>query len=96
MVVAVYDDDRKLDSSMKKADMRMFAHTSGYETHQSGDYSPITIVGRTPHGHDGAVKHEFVAFHGELMGARDEVNRIVVRERLGYVSSEQEARAPRR
>ena len=59
-------------------------------------YAPITVIGSTPHGDDGAVKHEFVAFHGELMGAGDEVNRIVVRERPGNVSAEQEASAPRR
>lgn len=64
----------------------------------SGDHkdSPITIVRSTPHGDNGSVKHEFITFHCELMGARDEVNSIVMSERLGDVSTEQEPSAPRR
>ena len=59
-------------------------------------HSPITIVGGTPHGDNCSVEHEFITFHCELMGARDEVNGIVMSERLGNVSTEQEPRAPRR
>lgn len=57
---------------------------------------PVAVIGSAPHGHDCSVKHEFVSFHRELMGARNEVNRVVVRESLGDISTEQEPSAPRR
>lgn len=64
-------------------------------SNRGGDL-PVTIIGCAPHGHDRAVKHELVALHRELMRARDEVDRVIVRKRLGDVRSKEKAGAPRR
>lgn len=60
-----------------------------------GNGVPIAIIRRAPDGDDGAVEHDLVALHGELVRARDEVERVVVREGFGDVAAEEEAGAAR-
>lgn len=64
-------------------------------TRREGTDVPIAIIRRAPDGDDGAVEHDLVALHGELVRARDEVERVVVREGFGDVAAEEEARAAR-
>lgn len=45
-------------------------------------HAPVAIVGCTPHRNNGLVKHEFEAFHSQLMCSRDEVNGIIIRKRF--------------
>jgi hypothetical protein len=54
-------------------------------------YLPIAIVGGTPNGYNRLIKHQFVAFHCELVCSSDEVDGIIMREGLGDVRSEKEA-----
>lgn len=56
---------------------------------------PIAIIRRAPDGDDGAVEHDLVALHGELVRARDEVECVVVCEGFGDVAAEEEAGAAR-
>lgn len=60
-----------------------------------GNGVPIAIIRRAPDGDDGAVEHDLVALHGELVRARDEVECVVVREGFGDVATEEEAGAAR-
>lgn len=64
-------------------------------TRRGGTDVPIAIIRRAPDGDDGAVEHDLVALHGELVRARDEVERVVVREGFGDVAAEEEAGAAR-
>lgn len=64
-------------------------------TRREGTDVPIAIIRRAPDGDDGAVEHDLVALHGELVRARDEVERVVVCEGLRDVAAEEEAGAAR-
>ena len=59
--------------------------------HSSDVPAPVAVIRRAPDGDDRLVEHELEALHRELVRARDEVDRVVVRERLRDVGAEQEA-----
>ena len=62
----------------------------------AGPDAPVAVIGRGPHGDDRVVEHELVALHRELVRARNEVDRVVVREYLRDVRAEEEACSARR
>lgn len=61
-----------------------------------GTDAPVAVIWRAPDGDNRLVEHELVALHRELVRARNEVDRVVVREYLRYIRAEEEARAARR
>jgi len=60
---------------------------------EDGGYVPaaIAVVGCAPDSDDRPVEHDLVPLHRELVRARDEVERVVVRECLGDVPAEEKA-----
>ena len=57
---------------------------------------PIAVVWCAPYGDDRLVEHELEPLHRELVGTRDKVDGVVVREDLRNVGAEEEACTARR
>lgn len=56
---------------------------------------PVAIIRCTPDSDYCLIKHQFVAFHSELMCAGNEINRVIVGKALRDSGSEEVSRATR-
>mmetsp|Transcript_36140 Transcript_36140/g.76131 ORF Transcript_36140/g.76131 Transcript_36140/m.76131 type:complete len:227 (+) Transcript_36140:106-786(+) len=55
--------------------------------------TPITVIGRTPHGHQRVVEHAPMSLHDQLMRSRDEIQIVTFVEHGDDIAPEQVSRA---
>jgi len=60
----------------------------GSRKHDARD-APVTVIWRTPDGDNCSIEHHFVALHGQLMCAGNQIYGVIMDELFGDVSAEE-------